>query len=136
MAYHLQRWKMVKEQVTPPFSFIRCQSQKIFIQFKKFSDSPGNYFGSKGNWSITFGKFFTRLARIQTIFFLMFLFLCAILRNTIIGELIRWPSFHVSNGLKFKKKTKKKKKKEKEMLALTIESLKLIWIKAKYFLSF
>ena len=34
------------------------------------------------------------------------------------------------------KKKQKKKKKEKEMLALTIESLKLIWIKAKYFLSF
>ena len=31
------------------------------------------------------------------------------------------------------KKTKTKTKKEKEMLALTIESLKLIWIKAKYF---
>ena len=31
------------------------------------------------------------------------------------------------------KKNKNKKKKEKEMLALTIESLKLIWIKAKYF---
>ena len=32
-----------------------------------------------------------------------------------------------------KKQKQKKKKKEKEMLALTIESLKLIWIKAKYF---
>ena len=53
-----------------------------------------------------------------------------------IGELIRWPSFHVSNGLKWKKNKNKKKKKEKEMLALTIESLKLIWIKAKYFCLF
>ena len=55
-----------------------------------------------------------------------------------IGELIRWPSFHVRNGLKLKKKEKqkKKKKKEKQMLALTIESLKLIWIKAKYFCLF
>ena len=61
-----------------------------------------------------------------------------------IGELIRWPSFHVRNGLKLKKKQKKKqkktkkktKKKQKQMLALTIESLKLMWIKAKYFCLF
>ena len=60
-----------------------------------------------------------------------------------IGELIRWPSFHVRNGLKLKKKQKKNKKnkkktkkKQKQMLALTIESLKLMWIKAKYFCLF
>ena len=31
-----------------------------------------------------------------------------------IGELIRWPSFHVRNGLKLKKKQKKNKKKQKK----------------------
>ena len=44
-----------------------------------------------------------------------------------ISQLIRWPSFHVSIGLKLKnKKIKKKKKKKEEFIALTIESLKQI----------
>ena len=38
-----------------------------------------------------------------------------------ISQLIRWPSFHVSIGLKLKNK---KIKKKKEIIALTIESLK------------
>ena len=42
-----------------------------------------------------------------------------------ISQLIRWPSFHVSIGLKLKNKNKKKKKKE-DIIALTIESLKQI----------
>ena len=43
-----------------------------------------------------------------------------------ISQLIRWPSFHVSIGLKLKNKKIKKKKKKEEIIALTIESLKQI----------
>ena len=101
MAYHLQAWGKNKWLLL--FRSFDV-SHKIFLSGSRNFLTPLELFWIKRKLVKFFRYiFFVRLATIQTIFWLL-LFLCTILRNTMIGYMIRWPSMSAMDLSKKKRK--------------------------------